>query len=282
MDEELARLVDSYSSGKRFADKQFIDSACYDLVSYYDLHDYLKHVNAIRSFSKYTDGSSYFPRMKIMSIELCKSRKYIRQLSKDYPDDYHFWYNLFVLKCILHEMDHVKQEKTRESKIDTIESSLIYLNNILDESINTGFLSKLLSSVKVNRYGSYYAKNHDLSPIERLANINAYKELIDIINIMDKDDLEAVVDFKCSTIKDFLEQIRFGYRLDGDMTNSPSLDYLCGMKSTNNKELISKLRILKVDGIDIKDKLKYGFALKKDEFEIVNDDVKTLKLFNIR
>ena len=283
MNEELAILVDKYSSNNKYVDKAFVDRVCLDLVDFYNLHDYLKDVTVNDFDIKSGGASSYHPHNKTMSIELCSSKKYLRKLDERFLKDHYYWYNLYVLMSILHEMEHVKQEKLLENRFDTIESSLIYLNNILDSTINDkGLRNKILGHFKIIRYGSYYTRNHDKAPIERLANIRSFKDIVDIINIIDKEDLDAIAVYKGYTLDLMLDQIRCGYKLDKDKTNSPSLDYLRGMKSTNNKELINRLRIFKSDSLSLTDKLTYGLDLDKEEYDYIQDDIKTLKLFNIR
>jgi len=282
MNEELAKLVDKYSSERKLVDRSFIDKVCFDLVDYYDLHDYLKDVKINDLCSKHGSGSSYHPYNKTMSIELCHNKNYKKLLKSSFDEEHHYWYNLFVLMSILHEMEHVKQEKLKEEKYTSLESSLIYLNDILDPKMDEDVRNFISRIVKLIRYGNYYTRNHDKAPIERLANLRSYKDIIDIINKIDKFDLETLLMYKYYTIDLFTNQLECGYKLIGDKTNSPSVDYLCGMKSTHNKELIMNSNLLTSDGLNTRDKMTYGLELLKEEYEYMKDKSLTLSLFNIR
>ena len=276
MIKNIASNLEKYNDSKQIVDKAYIDRICLDLVDHYGLHKYLRDVR-LKKFGK----SEYNVANKILYMKDNRDRKYLSTIKREFGEDFYYWYNLFETMVVLHEMEHVHQEPLKREKFNTMESRLVFLNDILDYADKEGsVLSRALGIFRLARYGHYYSDNHDLAPIERLANIRSYEGMFKILNEIDKYDIETVKIFEAHVLDLLVQQILCGYELQGDKTNDPSIDFLLGMKHPDVEHLVLHSGYFNGDSYSLKDRVTYGLSISKDEYEDVQDYKKVYKLFH--
>ncbi len=252
MIEELLGLIDEYRHYQLLADSTFVNKMVITLVNYYDLHKYLDRVDVTFSNDK-RKGSKYNSVDKVLTINL--SEDYEIEKSLEMKENYYRWYNLEVTHSILHEIEHIIQEKQRCEKPYEFESELIERCDIVQNRF----------SIKeaINNYFTFrkYARCHDMVPIERMANYNANNTLgvlIDKIDEKTKLNKSIIKSYKSYFDDRKAQQLLVGYKLIGDNTNSPSMDYLTYIKRDDG--------ILIPEGLSLDKRLYLGLPLNKKEF----------------
>ena len=114
-------------------------------------------------------------------------------------------------------------------------------------------------------------EHHNLSPIERMANLEASREINSLMNKL-KVKNDGILTLRILTELETLDQIRYGYHLVGDITNSPSIDYIIRIHEKACDKTITIDNSLKDTSMSLSDRLYYGLYLTKDEFTKLADD----------
>lgn len=269
MIEEIADIVDEYNRQKRYPDNAFVNRICISYINANKLNKYLKDVRT-DDISLKNGGSNYNPFTKVLAVDLTGGRIPLLQIVL--RDKYLYFENLQKLRMVLHELNHVVEERTLENNDGSIEFELVKLNNynyfypMYMKEDNPTIIDTLKGRIKLFRYGMYYNRNHDLAPIERIADIRSYNMTYEILKKIDTKKIDRAytefVYYACKNMNDTLER---GYKMMGDKSNSPSIDFLKGLKD---------LRYI-VDEYDFdeeskklsfEDKVLYGMKLNKEEF----------------
>lgn len=272
MIDELVELVNKYNNKKTIVDEKFIIDACTIILNYYNLDNYLQVIKVNNTKSSY-----YYPGKKELNI-FTNYKKQEKMLKKELNDEFFYWYNLRVLLTILHEMEHVKQESISE---DTLEGKIIKLNNSISKlpsfysNVDIPFKEKMINTFKIISYGKYYntKKNHNLAPVERMANINSYNEIIKITSKL-KKDLLSIESFKIYANISLLSLISLGYRLNGEFTNSPSYDFLNKIKVLDKGELYNNQELFTNVDFPYEKRLTLGLVLTKEEYRTLEKNKK--------
>ncbi len=268
--EEFAKLIDDYNSKKKPVDKVFIDTICLKYVNSYNLNKYLQNVYVTNKSLKYGHGVyNSFDRTLTVNI---KDDLYpnLKVLLGEEAVEYN---NLIILRLLLHELAHVSQEKLMyEGDDSSLESLLIKLNNYLYfnpnyiDSKKKPIVNEIRDRLKLISYFNYYRKNQEKAPIERMADIKSYQDINKIIdNVPDNSKGKAYIEFSRDNNSDLIDTSRFGYRIMGDKTNSPSLDFL--RKINFLKDIFDERKILDISNYsDLGERLYLGLPLSRDEY----------------
>jgi len=268
--ENIADIVYDYSEKCLFADKLFIDEICNIIKDLLDLDEYLDEI--IVDFKSKT--SHYNPVEHDITINptLNHNKIFMKRLSKK---DYCYWYNLFVVQTIYHELEHARQEKLKYNDEKSIEKDLVVLNDPkvyllpFEEYKKLSFIKQKINDMRLNKYYRYYRRHHDLAPIERMANIKANVITQNVSKKLDK--IDGIEKFRMCSMIELYRQAKHGYKLVGNLTNSPSIDYLSHMKYTNNIEIINKTKAFRENNLSYFEKVIYGLYLSKDEYDSLED-----------
>ena len=268
MESEIMALFLDYCNKKKFIDTYFINQVFLIITKYIDTNGYLK--NVIVNNKDKRNGSFYNTIDRVISFNLKQEHDKFFMKKLDY-DDYVYWYNLYVLRTIFHEFKHVKQEEHKFGYKFDIEQKLVVLNDLrtrisketLKDRINSFFISR--------KYHHYYMKHHDLSPSERMANIEASKRInafCDQLNI----ENEGIRAFRIYEEFEILNEIRSGYHLVNSLTNSPSVDFIKGIHDKVKDRVISIDKVFSDMSLSFDERLYYGLYLTSDEYQIIQDD----------
>lgn len=268
----ISEIVDDYNRKNKLVDKSFVDSICINYVNTHNLNKYLRDVYVTNRSLKYGHGV-YNSFDKTLTIQL-KDELPIELQSK-LGDEATPYYNLFVLRLLFHELEHVRQEKLMYEDDSSLESLLIKLNNYLflkSEFNDNNIIDRIKDRIELISYFKYYRKYQYYAPIERMADIKAYQDLKET---MDDSQIEIAskvhTEFNRDNDLDLNATIKSGYRLIGNKTNSPSLDYLKNIRFL--KDILDERRIIeKSKDLDLKERLYLGLSISKDEFDKIDID----------
>ncbi len=269
---ELLDLYDDYSSNKKLADYKFINQVFIIVNKYHPLGEHLTQVFVSNK------GSEYISLTKTINIDLSEiSKTYSIAKKKISYEDYIYLYNLIVIGTIFHELEHVYQEELKISKTFNIEKALLVLSDplaILEKlEEDSSFIDHIKIYIKLRRHRRYYNKNHNRAPHERIANLRSYANTIAMLNDYDKEN-NGLLFFYAITKDSLQKQLLNGYQLVGDITNSPSLDYIVNMKYGNN-DLIVRDNFFHDMKIDTKTRILCGLELTKDEYIGLYNDTRS-------
>ncbi len=266
---ELIELLTHYKN--RYADNYFVNQVLIIISKYHDISGYIKDLLVIDKKNSFESSYNFYK--KTLTINLYQEHN--KEISKHLiNDDYIYYFNLSVLKTILHEFEHIMQEKKKVSKEDSIEKKLIVLNDITciidkNEFNKEPFIKRIKLKRDLRSYHKYYLDNHDLAPVERMANIRSSSNM-KLITDEIKDKNTGVIAFSFISEFQFFDQLMNGYYLIDDITNSPSLDFLSNMKKTNNREIINNDLGLNDFSLSFENRLLYGLKLTKEEYNTIS------------
>ena len=268
MIEELAQLLQSYNKSERIADEEYVKRICSLVVHYKNMEKYLKNVVVVDNSSFKPDEeikhTTFYLMSRIILVNLDDDHSIEAEASmseKDYLD----WYNAGILDTALHELQHVDQERFRTIRPETLKAQLIELNDIDVKKPNKKFYTRLIKKPAIKKLHEYYDVNHDLAPVERMAELESIEESDRVIKAC-KDTSYGLQEFvRCQDCcKE--EVLLKGYRLDGDITNSPSLEFLERMPYSKNGKIISNNPMFTDMSIPFEDRMLYGLHLTKNEY----------------
>lgn len=192
------------------------------------------------------------------------------------PTERYFFYNLFFLKALRHEIEHANQEKIMhdQQRSDTIEARLLKLCQIqFDQKYVLSCLMKGMSieqikkdiETKVQKQKATYQTHYKIAPEERLANYHAVQEGLKLISPLESQLSHILRGEKAKYIQIKLE----GYNTE----LSPTITYL--RKLGLDKELRdfdwydeNDLRCLKKsqDNSSLETRLQYGLPISREEY----------------
>jgi len=265
---ELANLLQSYSTSERIADKEYINKICSLVVHSKNIDKYLNNVLVVNnSFFKPDEvikHTTYYLKSRIILVNLDDDHSIEAEASmseKDYLD----WYNAGILDTLLHELEHVEQEKERITNPESLKSQLIELNDIDVKRPNKKFYARIIRKPFVKALHDYYDEKHDLAPVERMAELESIEETDKVIRSIENRSYGLEDFLRCQACCKH-DALLEGYRLEGNFTNSPSLDFLENMPHSKNKKIIENNPLFRDMSLPFEERLLYGLSLTKDEF----------------
>jgi len=268
MESEIIDLFLDYCSKKKLIDSCFINKIFLIITKYIDTNGYLKNVIVNNKDKK--NGSYYNPIDNVISFNLeLHHIEYFKKML-DF-DDYVYWYNLFVLRTIFHEFTHVKQEEHLYGFQFDIEQKLIVLNDLRTMISLDGFKNRVKHFYKSHKYHQYYIKHHDLSPNERMANIEASKRINSICDQLEIEN-EGITAFCVFEKYELCNEIRSGYHLVDSLTNSPSIDFIKNIHDEARDKITYIDKTLFDMSLPFDQRLYYGLSLTASEYQTIQDD----------
>ena len=265
---ELAELLQSYSKTERIADREYVDRICSLVVHSKNIEKYLNNVMVVdNSFFKPGEKikhTTYYLKSHIILVNLDDDHSVEAEASMS-EKDYLEWYNAGILDTTLHELQHVDQENDRLTDPKSLKSQLIELTDTDVKKPNKRFYARILRKPIIRILHDYYDERHDLAPVERMAELESIEETDRVIRSIENRSYGLEDFLRCqSCCKE--ETLLKGYRLEGNITNSPSLDFLENMPHTKNKEIIANNPLFRDMSLSFEERLLYGLPLTKEEF----------------
>lgn len=266
--EELIKLIYDYSVSGKLADNEFYYKVIEIVVRKQETDEYLKDVYIIKKedykkekYKKiisafggaYDALAGYEKNEKIIAIlkdNLKHQFHYLNYLPFDSETDRMLFFNLLITKVLLHELEHVNQEKIK------------VINNEIE--------GQILRLVDKN-YGRETRQTYPYNPMERLAEIKAYDEVLKIIEEIKMLSPYLIRFFKQSYDVSLIS----GYGYEKCRLIIPTIKYfeLHGKKvpfewySANKYKCLS---LTKQSFPFVDDRLKYGLPISFKEYDEYN------------
>lgn len=195
---ELYTLILDYINKNKQIDFYFIRDVIDIFISYKKLQDFYESFVIDNKIKELGRHNAYEKIIKLNFKKIYQKAKENSNLFNE--DDYRIYCHIEILKTLLHELEHVDQEKkkkenkTLEDRI-LIESykrrdkTLIFSDQLANDLIDLNF--KTLSSlfIEVLKYKHLYDKYYNLDPSERLANIISISMCADICELLEKENI---------------------------------------------------------------------------------------------
>lgn len=246
MELEVLKLIFDYSVKGKLVDSKFIDKIIEMVVSKRHLNDYIRNVRFTNKLEKSSDElyiATYNPLSKQILVDYesiqidMERRSYYDQLFCSLEQI--MFRNLTITQYILHEIEHAFQNKQLDNKSDTsIEVKLVKAGFILSQAIkNPRVLNALLNGkISVQDFINYRQKNielykqyYNLDPIERLAQVNSFRIIVDSIEPI-KGYIPNLYEFEQASL---LEEMLSGYTDSWEHGICPTQVYLFGTRQNH-------------------------------------------------
>ena len=205
--EQITRLVYDLSSSGHIADEKVIEKYFQFFSDEYRLDKYLK--NIVISNFKNNSLAYYSPDTKTIYINFCKMIYSLGLESKQckYTDTYEdkiMMINLYIVKIIAHEIEHVIQEIKVNSEISNIENDILSVANTHEKYLKEN--------------GTYKGILYYTNPIERQAELKSLKSILQVANEINSLNIINLItnEYLTKTISDYNiegQQIIYPYQV---------------------------------------------------------------------
>lgn len=278
MELELTKIVYEYTKNKKLADENFIKTCINICLDYKGLKYLVKDI-----IINENTGDSYYDC--INQILLINSSQCIHHVTSINEYETVLHYNLEVLRIIIHECEHVMQCSICDNQNVSYKKRLLELcfgGSILIKKIKSADInydeSAILNIIKEVEYwkkvNKSYDKLYDYFPSERMADIKAYKHLINIFNKLDVGDFAIQRKYLNQRLA---ESQLLGYFKKDNIIIPPifvflyQLEYILNQKVDTDKIVadISKKSKYKRLG----KRLMYGLNITTDEYEKIKNQI---------
>ena len=301
MELEILKLIYDYSVNRKLIDPKFIDKLIEIVVSKKSLNDYVRNVEFTNKLEKndyMVECAAYAPiSMKILvdyeSIQIAiENRSHYEQLFQSLEKI--MYRNLTITQYILHELEHAFQNKQADNKPDnSTETKLVSASFVIEQAMkNPRVLNALLKGeIPAQNFIIYALQNRKLkkqyyafNPIERLAQINSFKTIINSIKPI-KKYIPNLYEFKQASL---VEEMVRGYASSWSQGICPTQVYLFGTKQSsvwseldfydqNLSQLIKNVN----DGYTLAKRLSLGLPISYDEYNSCNNWLQSTNKFNL-
>lgn len=285
MESELLKIIFDYSKSGKILDYNAMEMIINIVVISNNLDDYVKSVNIDYDnleTNRYYDGfgclMDYNFNVKKINIYDKSIKKIINecQIFNFYDGEKKIYnINLYLLQVLLHEIEHAKHNRiyNENSMSDNITKlfKIVYKYSIESiKKIYDEFLSKGFSISDVDKYfillRDMEDRFYEISPCERIADIDSYKEILKILN----EESSMCNLYSLYYYKYHLCYLR-GYSVDkkGNVI-SPTIKYVKNIYSND----VDKFSDIKPNDFD--EAIYLGFPIDTDKFDKLYD--KTLRM----
>lgn len=264
MENEIADLVYVYSNGNKDIDFEFVNQIVVIAKKYYCLDDYIKKTiiynGGFQNLAEYAISKKelcfYF---EAMNIELSSLANEFECTSQSILFKY-----LYSVKVILHEIEHAYQHK-KVKELNNIEGEILKaeycpIYNIMETKT-------LLQIVKLIKMSNLRKKYYNLSPSERLAEINACETSQKVSLLLEEEMCYDVVDYYR------LNKILSGYSVKSEFSNIPTKTYL--EKVNPNYDYSNVVNLSKI--LSSEELMRYGLESSYDEIKNTESKINVLK-----
>lgn len=281
MNDNIMDILDETINKNIEINKSALEKLIYATCDYRNLKDYVKYIYIpYSSRTPIKAPMAYDMLRQIVIVNLEETSKFLREMKtlismndgikEEYKD---IWLKLFLEQIVLHEMEHVHQNKMIKEKETDIEARLVginahmttitYQSNIEKSNMLLGGLlekNSRLENCLHDKYGSSM-------PMEKLAEYHSLKEMISYLS-------STTTDY--SDITSLLNGYLINVLLDGyDFTSfpfSPTKRYIYDFKQANfikgkkhfTKEFYHLLSEAEEDSLERR--LSLGLDITKEEY----------------
>lgn len=244
MDDILIQIIHDISCKNKILDVDILKSIIEQLISYYDLNDYVKSIDIVELYL--TNGNNitamqYNPktrRILIYKNNLYELVNVMYGASIFDKSQAFFFINLYILHVAIHELKHAEQYKKSLEKTSNGSEILDLCFNI--NSIFSKRYNELISSGSESEDIEHFAKQCELvtkeyyeyAPHERMAEIDSYSYIIKLSSEIRSKMPEVLRYFKSMLASKEMD----GYRISKNIYFPPTLTYFIGLGLLNELE----------------------------------------------
>lgn len=209
--ENILKIIYDKSINSKIIDINDIDKILELLIDEKQLNNYILNMevqpirsNTLASYSSYSKKITIYSRtIELMLKNIESNILNINNFEKI------LYKNLLLIQVILHEIEHANQEKISYTE-NTLEAFIIRMAYTIDDS--------------------YFETLYEYSPLERLAEIKSYKEVIFLISYLKNKLVKLPVIIEMDKLQRFLR----GYHYTQGKISSPLITFF----KQGNKELV--------------------------------------------
>lgn len=239
---ELLKLIFDYANDNKILDSSGIEKIIEIVVNNEELDNYVRNLIIMNNLSV-IQGCTTYAAYDPLDMNILVDFNAIKDLIKvnyRYKELFNgverrFFYNLVILQVILHELEHAFQYKVIEDKQnDSTESLLLKASLFLSYALKKNYQEFLFDNGITTQELDYfiqfqrklYKKYYDFVPSERLAQINSYKMIKRLTELL-RAKLPRLYEFYAAS---FMEQKLKGYLEAYKLGGCPTKVYLFGVK----------------------------------------------------
>lgn len=251
----LKNIIDS---GK-IIDNAFIYDLWKEYIIYNDLFNECSSINFVNKISGNSLACySSCERKVLFNMDFIKKNVVLNAKNyglKDY--EFYCYINLKILEVILHEFEHIMQEKRSYSYFNDLETQLI------------SWCKTNMELWAISKNKSIYNKTYKFNPCERLAELRSYKNILEILKVFCYD-VNKIVNLLDNELSFY--QLR-GYRYKRDIvcpteiyfmnTGLESIWYNMDFYSLDRKEMLKLVQ----DNYNYEQRILLGLPISKEEFK---------------
>ena len=294
MDDKILRLIYDYSINDKIGDHHFIDKIVEIFISENDLNDYLcgnviyyDQITSSDDEHKLIAGYDVLTRqIKINSLGFDnRIGDFKEQILKFAPNERCFFINALISHIVLHELQHVAQNKKYNSDLNDTETILCKLglrdNYLYGDVFKTCDFLRSLGMTDAEIYDLYNKRKalmdtyYKYSPTERMAEIRTHEFLRTLFSKI-KDKAPNVHQYEQFQ---YLSKLNAGYEeISGLGIAPPTFIYIDGTGSQQDflqfsfYDDVPNVMIDKIYKYPLEDRLTFGLSINYDE----NSKVKSL------
>ncbi len=300
MEIEILKLLYDYMAARKMVDKYFIYKLVEIVVTYKRLHKYVSGAIAYKKKIDKTDDDDHITfanfnpqKNRITAIEKVFNFDFTNYDNYDYLfNEYEIimYRNIYIAVLILHELEHASQEKQIIFGGDEIETRLLktcYLfKRIFSEFknfciMNTRGNINSCDFLVFRQTPQLYTQFYNLDPSERLAQIDAYRNILAALNRI-KDKIPNLYEFQTALL---VEQMLRGYNINclcptGSFLKSVNRSDVWtsfGFYDSDQDQLKSKV----MEQFNLEKRLRLGLPISLSEYERMNNWLYSTNKFNL-
>lgn len=278
MEEELLNLIYMHQGKEIESNTAFLTSFLKIILKYEKLDDYIKKIAIKDSFIWVSD---YNWRSKSITVYKENLKNYLKSLNGWIQSSFQkarFPYTE-LLTILLHECAHANHHKKIEDKNNnSLEKDILricyersYYNRLLQDMIEKNYPQQTIMKIKnkLLRKQEIYNKFNVLAPEERLATLESYNRILDILELKRLENNEMIRHTELRV----LQEVKKGYTKRNGSITSPTITYL----KLIDEEALSKLDWYHEDSMICLKKLKkeyplelritYGLSIDEEEYQ---------------
>lgn len=298
---EMLKLIYAYSVNGKLVDSRFIDKLIEIVVSKKSLNNYVRNIRFTNELEKNDCGvlcAAYSPLTKEVLLDY-ESMQIVMENSSYYESlfgdlEQVMFRNMTITQIILHELEHAYQHKQADNKMDnSIERKLINASFVLEQAMkNPKFITAILNGeIPSNEVLIYVLQNRELykryyafNPIERLAQINSFRNIVDLIEPI-KRHIPNLYEFQNASL---VEEMLMGYEDSWHQGICPTQVYLSGTRQSKvwsefdfyNQDSSQLLKSVS-NQYSLARRLQLGLPVSYDEYTATNEWLQSTNKFNI-
>ena len=265
----ISYILNRYNKDLRLLDKMGIDEIIKALISIYHLENYIEHINyKDLSNSNATMSYSYLSKTINVSPDFIKGIKRSPKKMLDFfkiPDD-SITVNFDIVHAILHEVMHAQQYKL----IDETDNKII--KEVLMKSLTASTYNEADNKKRALKYAekTQDVKIYSLMPSELNAEIEAMKQIRNIIESIKIDNRYKYINMYDLKIK-LLEMNSYTKKFI--FISSPLDKFIKYRRRYMHDDInVDRKEIYK---LDLNTRLSYGLPIKLQEFNDMENEIKT-------